>query len=88
MEKLLQDPFALLSGAEKIYIDQYYKLSDLLVIFPLYYNYRISLEYCIYDDSSLKKCEAYHLFNTKEITLPCSHNLCANQFREIRYKYF
>ena len=87
-ETLLQDPFALFSGAEKIYIDQYYKLSDLFVICPLYYNYRISLEYCIYDDGSLKKYEAYHLFNTKEITPPCSHNLCANQFREIDINIF
>ena len=44
---LLQDPYALFSGAEKAYIDQFYKLSDLFAICPLYFRYRISLEYCI-----------------------------------------
>ena len=85
---LLQDPMALFSGAEKVYIDQYYKLSDLFVICPLYYNYRISLEYCINDNGTSKKYEAYHLFNTKEISPPCSHNCCSNQAREIDINIF
>ena len=87
-ETLLQDPMALFSGAEKVYIDQYYKLSDLFVICPLYYNYRISLEYCIYDNGTNKKYEAYHLFNTKEISPPCSHNCCSNQARYIDINIF
>ena len=38
---LLQDPMALFSCAERVLIDQFYKLSDLFVICPLYYNYRM-----------------------------------------------
>ena len=78
-ETKIQDPMALFYGAEKVYIDQFYKLSDLFVICPLYFNYRISLEYKISDN----EYAAYHLFNTKEISPACSHNFCANQAREI-----
>ena len=87
-ETLLQDPYALFYGAEQAYIDQFYKLSDLFVICPLYFNYRISLEYCISGDSQEKKYEAYHLFNTKEISPKCSHNCCSNQLREIDINIF
>ena len=80
----IQDPMALFYGAEKVYIDQFYKLSDLFVICPLYFNYRISLEYKISDN----EYAAYHLFNTKEISPLCSHNLCANQAREIDVNIF
>lgn len=85
---LLQDPIALFSAAQKAYIDQFYKLSDLFVICPLYYNYRISLEYCISESENDKKNEAYHLFNTKEISPVCSHNFCPNQCREIDINIF
>lgn len=87
-ETLLQDPIALFAEAERVYIDQYYKLSDLFVICPLYYNYRISLEYCIEDNGDTKKLEAYHLFNTKEISPPCTHNFCPNQARDIDINIF
>ena len=86
-ETALQDPIALFSGAEKVYIDQYYKISDLFVICPLYYNYRISLEYCTTQVPE-KVYEAFHLFNTKEISSPCSHNCCSNQMREIDIRLF
>ena len=85
---LLQDPFALFYGAESAYIDQFYKLSDLFVICPLYLNYRISLEYCIGEVDGNKEYAAYHLFNTKETSPPCSHNCCANQAREIDLSIF
>ena len=42
---LVTDPLALFHSAKKVYIDQFHKISDLFVICPLYYNYRISLEY-------------------------------------------
>ena len=87
-ETLLQDPFALFYGAETAYIDQFYKLSDLFVMCPLYFNYRISLEYCISNENEDKKYAAYHLFNTKEVSPPCSHNCCANQAREININIF
>ena len=83
---LLQDPYALFSGAEQVYIDQFYKLSDLFVICPLYYNYRISLEYCVSQQEG--KYEAYHLFNTKEVSPSCSHNCMPNQSREIDINLF
>jgi len=84
----LEDPFALFYNAETAYIDQFYKLSDLFVICPLYMNYRISLEYCIGETDGRKEYGAYHLFNTKEISPPCSHNCCANQAREIDINFF
>ena len=80
---LIQDPFAVFHGAETAYIDQFYKLSDLFVICPLYYNYRISLEYCTGENDGRKEYTAYHLFNTKETSPPCSHDCCENQAREI-----
>ena len=82
----LQDPMALFSGAQKAYIDQFYQLSDLFVICPLYFNYRISLEYCTSQNQEAKgkggkkEFTAYHLFNTKEISPACSHNCLSNQF--------
>lgn len=86
---LVQDPYALFSGAEKAYIDQYYKISDLFVICPLYFNYRISLEYCVSGaKEEPRKYEAYHLFTTKEITPSCSHNCLSNQSREIDVNIF
>ena len=85
---LLQDPFAVFYGAEVAYIDQFYKLSDLFVICPIYINYRISLEYCINDIEGKKEYGAYHLFNTKEISPPCSHDCCPNQAREIDINIF
>ena len=85
---LLQDPIALFNGAKGVYIDQYYKISDLFVICPLYYNYRISLEYSTSKDPEKNIYEAFHLFNTKEISPPCSHNCCANQMREIEIRLF
>ena len=85
---VLQDPFALFYGAEVAYIDQFYKLSDLFVICPLYLNYRISLEYCIGETDGKKEYAAYHLFNTKETSPPCSHDCCANQAREIDLNIF
>ena len=81
---MIEDPMALFYGAEKAFIDQFYKLSDLFVICPLYFNYRISLQYA----NSEEKNVAYHLFNTKEISPPCSHNCCPNQAREIDINIF
>ena len=80
---LIQVPFAVFHGAETAYIDQFYKLSDLFVICPLQYNYRISLEYCTGENDGRKEYTAYHLFNTKETSPPCSHDCCENQAREI-----
>ena len=86
---LIQDPYALFSGAEQAYIDQYYKISDLFVICPLYFNYRISLEYCVSGEKEEpRKLEAYHLFTTKEITPSCSHNCLSNQSRQIDVNIF
>lgn len=73
---LVTDPLALFHSAKKVYIDQFYKISDLFVICPLYYNYRISLEY---DNPE----EAYYLFQTKEISPACGHTFCPNQARNI-----
>ena len=85
----IEDPMALFAGAEKVYLDQFYKLSDLFVICPLYFNYRISLEYCTSkNDASKREYSAYHLFNTKEISPLCSHNCCPNQSREIDINIF
>ena len=81
---MIQDPMAVFSSAEKVYIDQFYKISDLFVICSLYFNYRISLEYKISD----REYAAHHLFNTKEISPPCSHDCCANQAREIDINIF
>ena len=86
---LIQDPYALFFGAEKVYIDQFYKLSDLFIICPLYFSYRISLEYCISgEDSEEKKYEAYHLFNTKEFTPSLLHDCFPNQARQIDINIF
>ena len=92
---MLQDPMALFSGARRAYIDQFYRLSDLFVICPLYFNYRISLEYCTsQNQGDTKKKEgkeeytSYHLFNTKEITPSCSHNCLSNQSRPIDINIF
>jgi hypothetical protein len=90
----LQDPMALFSGAQKAYIDQFYQLSDLFVICPLYFNYRISLEYCTSQNQEAKgkggkkEFTAYHLFNTKEISPACSHNCLSNQSRPININVF
>ena len=84
----LEDPFALFYKAETAYIDQYYKLSDLFVICPIYMSYRISLEYCIGEVDGRKEYGAYHLFNTKETSPPCTHNCCANQARDININLF
>ena len=86
---LIEDPMALFHGAEKVYIDQFYKLSDLFVICPLYFNYRISLEYCTSEEGAEKKeYTAYHLFNTKEISPSFTHNFCPNQARDININIF
>ena len=87
-QTLLQDPYALFSGAEQVYIDQYYKITDLFVICPLYYNYRISLEYCVSNEGDKRKYEAYYLFYTKEISPACSHNFLPNQSRDIDINIF
>lgn len=86
---ILQDPYALFAGAEQVYIDQYYKISDLFVICPIYFNYRISLEYRVsQENDEEQKFEAYHLFTTKEITPACSHNFLPNQSRQIDINIF
>ena len=72
--RALDDNLAKFGPAEKAYIDQYYKISDMFVICPLYYNYRISLQY-------EEKGDAYFLFDTKEYSPVCSHNCCPNQAR-------
>ena len=73
---LIEDPMGILIEATKIYIDQYYNLSDLFVCCPLYYNYRISVEYDVAN-------QAFYQFDTREISPICSHNCCPNQSREI-----
>ena len=86
---LVQDPYALFSGAQKVYIDQFYKLSDLFILCPYYFSYRISLEYCISgENSEEKKYEAYHLFNTKEFTPSILHDCFPNQARQININIF
>ena len=88
-QTMLQDPMALFYNAEKVYLDQFYKISDLFVICPLYFNYRISLEYCTSDpNAEQREYTAYHLFDTKEISPSCSHNCCANQAREININIY
>lgn len=76
-QTLLQDPLALLYNAKKLYIDQYYKISDFFVLCPLYYNYRISVQYS--DDTP-----PYFLFQTNEISPSCGHTFCSNQSRAIK----
>ena len=70
--RTLDDDLAKFGPATKAFIDQYYKISDMFVCCPLYYNYRISLQY----DN-----EAYFLFDTKEYSPVCSHDCCPNQAR-------
>ena len=72
-----EDDLAKFMICKKIYIDQYYKISDLFVKCPLYYNYRISLEYD-------KEGEAYYLFNSIDLSSSCSHNICSNQSQSIK----
>ena len=72
-----EDDLAKFMICKKIYIDQYYKISDLFVKCPLYYNYRISLEYD-------KEGEAYYLFNSIDLSSSCSHNICSNQPQSIK----
>ena len=74
---LVTDPLALFHSAKKVYIDQYYKISDLFVKCSLYYNYRISLEYD-------KPEEQYFLFQTKEISPICQHLCCPASSRNIK----
>ena len=85
---MIEDPMALFYGAKRVYIDQFYKLSDLFVICPIYYNYRISLCYEKNFSEGKEKNTAYHLFNTKEISPSCSHNCCPNQARQIDINIF
>ena len=70
--RTLDDDLAKFAHATKAYIDQYYKISDMFVCCPLYYNYRISL---LYDKIP------YFLFDTKEYSPVCSHDCCPNQSR-------
>ena len=70
--RTLEDDLAKFGPATKAYIDQYYKISDMFVCCPLYYNYRISLQY---------DKDAYFLFDTKEYSPVCSHDCCPNQAR-------
>lgn len=72
-----EDDLAKFMICKKIYIDQYYKISDLFVKCPLYYNYRISLEY-------EKEGEAYYLFDSKDLSPTCSHNCCPNQAKSVK----
>ena len=72
--RTLEDDLAKFGPAQKAYIDQYYKISDMFVCCPLYYNYRISFQY---ED----KGDAYYLFDTKEYSPVCSHDCCPNQSR-------
>ena len=72
--RTLDDDLAKFGPAIKAYIDQYYKISDMFVCCPLYYNYRISLQY-------EEKGDAYFLFDTKEYSPVCSHDCCPNQAR-------
>ena len=54
------------------------------IICPIYFNYRISLEYKI----SETEYSAYSLFNTKEIYPPSSHNACSNEAKKLRLIFF
>lgn len=76
---MIQDPLALFADAKKLFIDQFYKVSDLFVICPMYFNYRISLQY---DNPN----ESHYLFRTNEISPVFQHNFCPNQAREITIK--
>ena len=73
----LDNDLAKFTKCKKVYIDQYYKISDMFVICPLYYNYRISLEY-------EKEGEAYYLFDSKDLSSTCSHNCCPNQAKSVK----
>ena len=73
----LDNDLAKFTKCKKVYIDQYYKISDMFVICPLYYNYRISLEY-------EKEGEAYYLFDSKDLSPTCSHNCCPNQAKSVK----
>jgi hypothetical protein len=72
----LDDDLAKFSSCTKVYIDQYYKISDMFVICPLYFNYRISLEFD-------KPGEAYYLFDSIDLSPTCSHNCCPNQAKSV-----
>ena len=72
----LEDSLAKFSSCTKVYIDQFYKISDMFVICPLYFNYRISLEYD-------KPGEAYYLFDSIDLSPTCSHNCCPNQAKSV-----
>ena len=74
----LTDGIALFYYCNKLYIDQFYNISDMFVCCPLYYNYHISMEF------DFNKGVAYHLFDTKEYSNACSHDCCPNQSREIK----
>jgi hypothetical protein len=74
----LTDGIALFYYCKKLYIDQFYHISDMFVCCPLYYNYHISMEF------TFQQGVAYHLFDTKEYSNACSHDCCPNQTREIK----
>ena len=74
----LTDGIALFYYCKKVYIDQFYHISDMFVCCPLYYNYHVSMEFDFNDGV------AYHLFDTKEYSNACSHDCCPNQSREIK----
>jgi hypothetical protein len=74
----LYDGIALFYYCKKLYIDQFYHISDMFVCCPLYYNYHISMEF------DFSGGIAYHLFDTKEYSNACSHDCCPNQSREIK----
>ena len=74
----LTDGIALFYYCKKLYIDQFYNISDMFVCCPLYYNYHISMVFDFNDGV------AYHLFDTKEYSNACSHDCCPNQSREIK----
>ena len=72
----IDDDIAKFAHCTKVYIDQFYKISDMFVICPLYYNYRISLEYN-------NPGEAYYLFDSIDLSPSCSHNFCPNQAKSV-----
>ena len=72
----IDDDLAKFAHCTKVYIDQFYKISDMFVICPLYYNYRISLEYN-------NPGEAYYLFDSIDLSPNCSHNFCPNQAKSV-----
>ena len=74
--RTLEDDLAKFSSCTKVYIDQFYKISDMFVICPLYFNYRISLEFD-------KPGEAYYLFDSIDLSPSCSHNCCPNQAKTV-----